>query len=258
LLPDWGETDASYALAVYAPVRGRLTLAVNGRRWTARAGQALIVNPRDAVAYPPDQAFPLEYRLLIFEQPFLRGVREALDLPASWGGFGFTPGPHPWPAALRPALRQWEAGRHRGTELGGRAHAVMAGQELFIALLKHRENTLRRAWEGRGGDATGVQDPRVRRALRFLASRLATRVTVAEAARHAGVGQRWLEGAFQRALGVSPKQHVIAMRMREAGLLLRNPDLSVEEVARRVGYPDVRAFRRVFRARFRRPPSTGR
>lgn len=57
---------------------------------------------------------------------------------------------------------------------------------------------------------------------------------------------RTLNRRFQDALGCSPKQYILDLRVEGAKRLLETTDLSLEEIVDRVGYADPRSFRRIF------------
>ena len=60
---------------------------------------------------------------------------------------------------------------------------------------------------------------------------------------------------FRECMGVSPQNFLINLRLRTAIDLMRSTDLSVKQIARRVGFEDPLYFSRVFKARKSVPPS---
>jgi transcriptional regulator GlxA family with amidase domain len=65
-------------------------------------------------------------------------------------------------------------------------------------------------------------------------------------ARHAGMSQRTFVRRFRAATGNTPREYVQRVRIEAAKRLLESGPSSVREVARRTGYEDVVAFRRLF------------
>jgi AraC-like DNA-binding protein len=53
--------------------------------------------------------------------------------------------------------------------------------------------------------------------------------------------------SFRRVTGVPPHRYLVTMRMEKARKLLEDPALTLEEVARRVGYADQAHFSEQFR-----------
>lgn len=65
---------------------------------------------------------------------------------------------------------------------------------------------------------------------------------------------RYVQKVFAQA-GSTPRAWLVECRMAEARRLLRSSELSVSEVARRVGYRDTSQFSRGFKSRMGRSPS---
>lgn len=82
----------------------------------------------------------------------------------------------------------------------------------------------------------------------WLSRTAATDLSIARLAQVAGLGQRTFTRRFLHATGLRPLEYVRQMRIARAKRMLASSNLSVQEIARRVGYEDPRAFRRAFRA----------
>jgi len=63
---------------------------------------------------------------------------------------------------------------------------------------------------------------------------------------------------FKRGFGTSPIEYLIRLRLRQAAYLLRDHNLPIGEVARRVGYNDLFYFSRLFKTRFGQGPAAFR
>jgi transcriptional regulator GlxA family with amidase domain len=96
---------------------------------------------------------------------------------------------------------------------------------------------------------------------------LARPLSLAAMARKAGTSERTFLRRFRRATGRSPTEYLHLLRVERARGLLESSALGFEEIARRLGYEDPGAFRRVFvrvlgltpgeyRRRFRPEPSS--
>jgi AraC-like DNA-binding protein len=75
----------------------------------------------------------------------------------------------------------------------------------------------------------------------------ADEVSIEDLCRLAGLGRRWLTTAFKREYGVTIGDYMRGVRIEVAKALLRDPDLSVSDVAARVGYGYPANFAKVFR-----------
>ncbi|MFB5763925.1 helix-turn-helix domain-containing protein [Paenibacillus medicaginis] len=59
---------------------------------------------------------------------------------------------------------------------------------------------------------------------------------------------------FKKIAGMPPGEYIQMLRLREARRLLRETDLTIEEVGRSAGYPDIHYFSRLFRKSEGMPP----
>ncbi len=86
----------------------------------------------------------------------------------------------------------------------------------------------------------------------------AYRLTLPEMARSAGMPVTTFSARFRKAFGFSPKGYVIHCRLSHAAHLLRNENLTVSEIADRVGYDDPFHFSKLFKKSFRVSPAIWR
>lgn len=78
--------------------------------------------------------------------------------------------------------------------------------------------------------------------------------TVGKYAGQLGVSKDWLTTAVRRATGHSPNQYVQKRLIEETKTLLLNSDLSVSEIAYRLGFTDTAYFNRFFQRHQKMPP----
>jgi len=109
-----------------------------------------------------------------------------------------------------------------------------------------------RAW----GKTTG--DVRVKRTIAFLETRLADDVGLTETARHVGLSATQLADIFKAATGETVASFVRRRRLERARELLTATNLTVAEVAERVGYASAPHFNVAFKAMFGIAPGTYR
>jgi transcriptional regulator GlxA family with amidase domain len=83
-------------------------------------------------------------------------------------------------------------------------------------------------------------------------------VSVEELASRAGLSVRHLERRFQAVVGVSPKQHVIAVRLAAAQAMLRETPATVAEVAAATGFASAAHLTAAFTRRVGAPPAAWR
>lgn len=91
------------------------------------------------------------------------------------------------------------------------------------------------------------RDAEVDRAGRWAAAHLAAGVTVDELASASGLAPRTFARRVAKVTGLSPVQYLQRIRVERAVELLESTTLSVEEIARRVGYAEPTTLRRLLR-----------
>ncbi len=84
-------------------------------------------------------------------------------------------------------------------------------------------------------------------AVRRMEAHYTEPLPVRELAARSGMSRSHFNTLFRQEFGVSPLEYLSALRMRCACRLLRDPYLSVGEVAERSGFPDPNYFSRAFR-----------
>jgi len=108
------------------------------------------------------------------------------------------------------------------------------------------------------GWINALRDPALAPALACLHADPERDWTVSELAHRAAVSRSLLDQRFREVLGVSPIRYLTEWRMHIAVELLGSSDLSVGQIARRVGYDSQEAFSRAFKRRMGVAPTTWR
>jgi transcriptional regulator GlxA family with amidase domain len=98
-------------------------------------------------------------------------------------------------------------------------------------------------------------DARLATAVREMHAEPARAWTVDELARSAALSRTTFFDRFTRAVGVPPMEYLLAWRMALAKDLLRQNELSLAEVAERVGYGSASTFSTAFSRYVGQPPS---
>jgi transcriptional regulator GlxA family with amidase domain len=97
--------------------------------------------------------------------------------------------------------------------------------------------------------ALAQSDPTVAAFERWARARLAEPISIPDAAKAIGVSNRTLQRSVQRCLGTSPIRFVQDLRVEQASHLLRTSELSLEAIARKVGYEHPHTLRVLLRER---------
>ncbi|MFI9610132.1 GlxA family transcriptional regulator [Streptomyces sp. NPDC052023] len=97
--------------------------------------------------------------------------------------------------------------------------------------------------------ALAQSDPTLAAFERWVRIHLDQPLLIADAARAVGVSERTLQRTVRRTLGTSPVRFVQDLRVERASHLLRTTDLSLEAIARKVGYEHPNTLRILLRER---------
>lgn len=139
------------------------------------------------------------------------------------------------------------------------AREQRSGHELVLTRLV--EVLLIEALRTTAGDNTppgllrGLADPRIALAIRHMHSAPSRPWTVPDLARKTALSRSVFFDRFMRAVGMAPKEYLLAWRMAVAKGLLRRQELGIDAVAERVGYGSASAFSTAFTRHVGLPPS---
>jgi transcriptional regulator GlxA family with amidase domain len=100
----------------------------------------------------------------------------------------------------------------------------------------------------------GLADIRVAAALRQMHANPESSWTVGELAAAAGMSRSAFFDRFTRTVGLRPMEYLLAWRMAVAKDLLHNKDMSLDEVAGRIGYVSASTFSTAFTRHVGQPP----
>jgi AraC family transcriptional regulator of arabinose operon len=103
-----------------------------------------------------------------------------------------------------------------------------------------------------------TMDPRVRKAIDYLAANLREPFQLRMLARHCGSSVSRLSSLFKCETGFSPRQYLEQQRIRHACQLLRLTSLGIAEIASEAGYADPFYFSNRFRRFVKTSPSAFR
>lgn len=102
--------------------------------------------------------------------------------------------------------------------------------------------------------AGGIGNPIVDRAITFIQSHLADRLSVEEIAASAGYSPSYFSHMFAEETGLSPYQFVVKSRVEQAQQLLKTTRMSVQEIAFQCGFNSAANFCYTFRRITRTSP----
>ena len=75
-------------------------------------------------------------------------------------------------------------------------------------------------------------------------------INVSDLSRYLGIDRSYLSAIFKQSQGVSPGEYILRVRMRQSCRMLGSLDLSIQDIARYVGYEDSLTFSKAFKRFF--------
>ncbi|MCZ7649214.1 MAG: AraC family transcriptional regulator [Planctomycetota bacterium] len=236
-------------------LRGRCPFLLGEERILLRAGQLVVLSPRVFHReFAAERAEPYTLLWCSFQKTWMGG-----HVYAHLGRGRFRSDKlRVWFEGFADGLRAAEAVDLELFE--DRPGAFLRVQGLLLAwcgaALRHLEEAGAPAPEPSKREAQ--QQQRVKAAVDFVRDRFAEPLDLAAVAAHVGIGAGYLSALFTRELGRTFTEFLAACRLEEAERLLRDPALSVKEIAHRVGFENPFYFSRLFRRRTGKSPKQWR
>ena len=91
------------------------------------------------------------------------------------------------------------------------------------------------------------REPRVAAAIRLMEARIDSPITIDAIAKNVKISARRLETLFNEQLGLTPAAYFNRLRLKSAERLLKDTNLSVQEIGLRTGYSSASSFSRSFK-----------
>lgn len=110
-----------------------------------------------------------------------------------------------------------------------KSESAQAGSEDRYVVARHQEDGLTSA------------------TVSYVKNNIQNDFTLNDVADHLGVSYQYLSKMFSRCMGVSFREFVLREKMSYACVLLRKTDLSVLDIAKKLGYASPSVFARAFR-----------
>ncbi len=117
-------------------------------------------------------------------------------------------------------------------------------EETALAVISHVQRSLN---DGAAPTPLPRQDDRALTAAHYIESRAEAPITLDNVAAAVGVGPFHLMRIFRRAVGVTPHQYLMRIRLLRAIALLRDTEQPVTSIAYDAGWSDLSNFTRTFR-----------
>ncbi|HHY64839.1 MAG TPA: AraC family transcriptional regulator [Clostridiaceae bacterium] len=219
---------------------GKGIYTVNGKTYGLEAGHGFLICPGQIVYYKADDNNPWTYYWVGFHGLKAEQVLKKAGLSKDKLIFSMTESDN-----LIPSLSDLiNEARHNVSDL------MLTGLLYrFLAYLVNRSENKTQA-----GDRVIDTTRYVSKAVEYIEKNFSGELTVQSVADYLKIDRSYLSTLFSKHLGTTPRDFIIKYRMDKACELLKNPQLSVSDVARSVGYEDPFQFSKTFKSRTGQSP----
>ncbi len=229
-LYQWGPGIRDHYLIHYI-ISGSGLYTTGGRTHTLRAGDCFLVYPNTEASYLADSADPWEYAWVGFTGSDAAIILQATDFSREKPYIQNTPCGE---EIKRQLLHIYDA---RGNEF---EHAVAMTGRLYtmLSLFMHSAD--------KKSDAHNTVNSYVQKGIEYISSNYSYPITVEDIASYVGLSRSHLFRSFQTVLGVSPKEYLTNLRIKQSCYLLEHSDLSIMAIANSIGFDNSLYFSKTF------------
>src|SRR5580704_13427215 len=103
-----------------------------------------------------------------------------------------------------------------------------------------------------------LAEDRILRSIRYMRDNLAHPITLKDCAQSAGWSEAHFSSIFRRQTNLAPIRYLTRLKIHRACELLKTTDLSMQEIAREIGFEDQFYFSRLFHRHLRMAPTAYR
>ena len=223
---------------------GKGVLSVGAKTISLTAGQMFILKDNETYTYTADNEDPWNYCWVTFGGSNAKVISEEI---------GFTDGKYCLDSSVsagefyeligemyeHPQMNYIDNLRRRGILFEFLSLALSATQT------RERSDRYKKAYSS--GEYA-------KRAVEFIHYNYAT-ISVTDIAEYVGFSRSYFTSMFKKQVGISPQEYLIQHRLKKSCELMEITDLSIKEIAERVGYEDQLNFSRAFHSAFGVSPS---
>lgn len=198
-----------------------------------KAGQGFIIMPEMLVHYSAHDTDPWIYSWIGFSGINARSLLQRAQIDAERPIFNV-----PSESNLEDFYEDLKAAYEtRGSDVHGQSVLY----RILADLIRFSPET------GERRKPSASREGYIRKSIEFIESSYSQKISVLEIARFVGLDRTYLSGLFKEQFGVSLQSFLLEYRMNRAAELLQNPELTVSDVSRSVGYTDPFLFSKMFK-----------
>ncbi|WP_018753136.1 AraC family transcriptional regulator [Paenibacillus sanguinis] len=221
---------------------GRGLLRTKESTFELGAGQGFVIMPETLVHYSAHETEPWCYSWLGFTGMNARSLLQRAQIDAERPIFEVPAGSY-----LENFCEELKATYEtRGSDV----HSQSVLYRVLAELIRFSPET-----RDERKPAAASREGYIRKTIEFIESSYSQKISVLEIARFVGLDRTYLSGLFKERFGVSLQAFLLEYRMNRAVELLQNPELSVSDVSRSVGYTDPFLFSKMFKKTIGQAPA---
>lgn len=213
------------------------TLSINNEKYKLKQGKIFVIPPHVLHHYIADKSNPWTYSWIVFSgsmvASFLRAMAISTESPI---------------LSCRNDNRInnifQEMLKTESLEFGREIKAVGLLYILISELINTRIN---QGHNVNNSYHSSNKEHILEQAIRFIDNSFSNSISIEEVAYNAGVSRSYLFIIFKEELNISPQQYLTKVRIQHAISLMQQPDLSISQIARSVGYHDPLHFSKTFK-----------
>lgn len=237
--PQWYFAEHQHeGVEIVGVLNGEVILGVDGECWHAAAGRIFVIPPMFPHSWSAEKEAELAVAHLVsvsrdlYDLLLPRNVPRILCLSSSQF------------AEYRSLFERVAAiGEHPAAQRNRLLRAYL--EALLLILLE-------------GDEQQDVRVAVMQEAMAYMRAHLHEPISIAQVARAFLMSEVTFRRHFRTTFGTSPKQYLLELRLTEAKQLLETSQLSVQEIARQMGFFDLAHFSATFKKRFGLSPSNWR
>lgn len=213
--------------------QGRGVFRTKEASFELKAGQGFVIMPEMLVHYNAHEADPWVYSWIGFRGVNARPMLQRAGINMEQPLFEAPDGSY-----LENFYEELKSAYDtRGSDVHSQSvlYRILADLIRFSPVTRHERRP------------SASREEYILKSITFIESSYSQKISVLEIARSVGLDRTYLSGLFKDRFGVSLQAFLLEYRMNRAVELLQNPELSVSDISRSVGYTDPFLFSKMFK-----------
>lgn len=215
---------------------GKGTLLVENREQKLHFGQMFLTKPNERCLYHPDEKDPWSYCWVTFDGNKAQSYMESAGFSDDVNVLDSFIEPKEFYRIIEKVMQH--------SELSLANNLMNTGLMMEFIALSIKSNYISHQVV-RHQNEFGPEDY-VEQAIRMIECNYDS-VKISDVAKNIGLNRSYLTALFKKRVGVSPQEYLLQFRLKKSCEILLNTKLSIQEIAREVGYDNPMTFSKIFK-----------